>query len=141
MLIERPYDLNEIVVSASRFEEKRANVPQQMMMIKQKDIKFLSQPTSAELLQSSGQVLVQKSQLGGGSPILRGFEANKVLLVVDGIRMNNAIYRGGHLQNIISIDNSMLEKVEVIYGPGSVVYGSDALGGVIHFHTLKPQLS
>ncbi|HXK64481.1 MAG TPA: TonB-dependent receptor [Bacteroidales bacterium] len=141
MLIERPYDLNEIVVSASRFEEKRANVPQQMMMIKQKDIKFLSQPTSAELLQSSGQVLVQKSQLGGGSPILRGFEANKVLLVVDGIRMNNAIYRGGHLQNIISIDNSMLEKVEVIYSPGSVVYGSDALGGVIHFHTLKPILA
>ena len=112
-----------------------------MMMIKQKDIKFLSQPTSAELLQSSGQVLVQKSQLGGGSPILRGFEANKVLLVVDGIRMNNAIYRGGHLQNIISIDNSMLEKVEVIYGPGSVVYGSDALGGVIHFHTLTPPVS
>lgn len=141
MLIEKPYDLNEIVVSASRFEEKRADIPQQIMILKKKEIGFLSQPTSAELLQSSGQVLVQKSQLGGGSPIIRGFEANKVLLVVDGIRMNNAIYRGGHLQNIITIDNSMLEKVEVIYGPGSVVYGSDALGGVIHYYTLKPILS
>ncbi|GAB3540375.1 hypothetical protein GCM10027443_38180 [Pontibacter brevis] len=68
-------------------------------------------------------------------------EANKVLLVVDGVRMNNAIYRGGHLQNIITLDNSMLERAEVIFGPSSVIYGSDALGGVLHFHTLQPQLA
>lgn len=135
------YDLNETVISASRFEEKREDVPQQVMVMKRSDIQMLSQPTTAEILQSSGEVVVQKSQLGGGSPILRGMEANKILLVVDGIRMNNAIYRGGHLQNIITIDNSILEKVEVVYGPGSVIYGSDALGGVMHFYTQKPQIA
>ena len=66
---------------------------------------------------------------------------NKVLMVVDGIRMNNAIYRGGHLQNIITLDNSMMDRVEVVFGPGSVVYGSDAIGGVMSFTTKNPTLS
>jgi hemoglobin/transferrin/lactoferrin receptor protein len=62
-------------------------------------------------------------------------------MVVDGIRMNNAIYRGGHLQNIITLDNSIMDRVEIVYGPGSVVYGSDALGGVMSFTTKNPLLS
>ena len=94
---------------------------------------------TAELLQKSGQVHVQQSQQGGGSPVLRGFEANRVLLVIDGVRMNNAIYRSGHLQNAITIDPNSLEKVQVILGPSSVRFGSDALGGVVHFTTLKPR--
>lgn len=97
--------------------------------------------TSADMLQQTGQVLVQKSQMGGGSPIIRGFEANRILLVVDGVRMNNAIYRSGHLQNALTVDPHMLESTEIIFGPSSVLYGSDALGGVIHFHTKSPKLS
>jgi hemoglobin/transferrin/lactoferrin receptor protein len=61
-----------------------------------------------------------------------------VLLVVDGVRMNNAIYRAGHLQNIITMDNAALERAEVIFGPASTVYGSDALGGAICFYTKNP---
>ena len=96
--------------------------------------------TSADLLQNSGTVFVQKSQLGGGSPVIRGFEASRVLLVVDGVRMNNAIYRAGHLQDIITVDQNAMERVEVISGPASVVYGSDALGGVVHFTTRSPRV-
>ena len=72
---------------------------------------------------------------------MRGFEANKVLLVVDGVRMNNAIYRSGHLQNSITIDHAMLDRVEIVYGPTSLLYGSDALGGIIHYSTRDPKLS
>ncbi|GAB2527449.1 TonB-dependent receptor [Rufibacter soli] len=140
LLSERSYSLEEVVVSASKFEEKRADVPQQIQVLKAKDLSFQNNPTTADVLQQSGQVLVQKSQAGGGSPILRGFEANKVLMVMDGVRLNNAIYRGGHLQNVITVDNTALEKVEVVFGPGSVVYGSDALGGVVHFYTKNPVL-
>lgn len=139
-LSELPYGIDEIVVSASRFEEKKSDVPQQILVIKSKELEFMNQQTTADVLQSSGSVFVQKSQGGGGSPVLRGFEANKVLIVIDGIRMNNAIFRAGHLQNVISLDNSVLDKMEIVYGPGSVVYGSDALGGVMHFYTKRPLL-
>ena len=73
--------------------------------------------------------------------MLRGFAANSVLLVIDGVRMNNAIYRSGNLQNVINIDPNALESAEVIFGPGSVIYGSDALGGVMNFMTVKPKFS
>ena len=104
-------------------------------------VKLENPATAADMLQNTGSVLVQKSQGGGGSPIIRGFEANKLLLVIDGVRMNNAIYRSGHLQNAITIDNNVLDHTEVIFGPSSSLYGSDALGGVIHFHTKDPRIS
>lgn len=140
-LVEKQVELNEVVVAANRTAESLSRVTQPVRVFTRSELRLLNQPTMAEVLQQSGQVLVQKSQLGGGSPILRGFEANKVLIVVDGVRMNNAIFRGGHLQNILTIDNAVAERVEVALGPGSVHYGSDALGGVIYVQTLVPRLS
>lgn len=133
--------LDEIVFSANRKAESKMDVPYQMEIIKQKDIEFANPATSADLLQNTGQVLVQKSQAGGGSPIMRGFEANKVLLVIDGVRMNNAIYRGGHLQDVMTIDANMIDRTEIVFGPSSTMYGSDALGGVMHFYTKNAQFS
>ncbi|MCH8319007.1 MAG: TonB-dependent receptor plug domain-containing protein, partial [Bacteroidetes bacterium] len=133
--------LKEFVISASKFEEKKADIPFRMEIIDYKQIEMLNPQTSADVLQMTGKIMIQKSQMGGGSPVIRGFEANKILLVVDGVRMNNAIYRSGHLHNIITIDNAILDRTEIIFGPGSVVYGSDALGGVIHFYTKNPQLA
>lgn len=140
-LTEKVVDLDEEVVSASRFIERKKDVSKRIEVIRKTELDELGQSTSADVLAGTGNVFVQKSQLGGGSPILRGFETNKVLLVVDGVPMNNAIYRGGHLQNVITIDQAALEKVEVVYGPGSVIYGSDALGGVMHFYTQSPEYS
>ena len=102
---------------------------------------FRNPQTAADLLESSGQVYVQKSQLGGGSPIIRGFSTNRLLIAVDGVRFNTAIFRGGNVQNIISIDPFAVARTEVILGPGSVVYGSDAVGGVMNFYTKKPKFS
>lgn len=130
----------ETVVVIGRTDEKKEDIPFIVNSISQKDIAFTNPQTAADALASHGDVFVQKSQMGGGSPIVRGFEANKVLLVLDGVRMNNAIFRNGHLQNAISVDNSMLERVEVIFGPGSLMYGSEALGGVVHFRSKTPKL-
>lgn len=140
-LFQNTYSLDEVVVSASKFEEKRKDVAQPVEVLRAKDLAFMNQSTTADVMQNTGNILVQKSQLGGGSPIIRGFETNKVLMVVDGVRMNNAIYRGGHLQNIITLDNAVMDKVEILFGPGSTVYGSDALGGVMHFYTKNPMLN
>ena len=85
--------------------------------------------------------LYKKSQLGGGSPMIRGFSTNRLLITVDGVRMNNAIFRSGNLQNVISIDPFSIKNTEITLGAGSVVYGSDAIGGVMSFYTQKPQLS
>ena len=134
-------NLEEVVLSANKVEEKYHDLPVRIDIIPARLIQFGNPQTSAELLQQNGTVYVQQSQLGGGSPVLRGMETNRVLLVVDGIRMNNAIYRAGHLQNVITIDPNILNRVEVVHGPGSVIYGSDAMGGVMHFYTRNPELS
>jgi hemoglobin/transferrin/lactoferrin receptor protein len=110
----------------------------QIEILKPDDIGSFQAQTPAELLANSGNVFVQKSQMGGGSPIIRGFEASRVLLVVDGVKMNNAIYRSGHLQNSITISNQALKQLEIIHGPASLLYGSDALGGVVHYRTKQP---
>ncbi|MFQ5448803.1 MAG: TonB-dependent receptor plug domain-containing protein, partial [Saprospiraceae bacterium] len=111
-----------------------------LRQIKQEDLAFTESQTAADALRDHAGVFVQKSQMGGGSPVIRGFEASRVLLVVDGVRLNNAIYRSGHLQNAITIGNALLERVEVVFGPGSLMYGSDAIGGVVHFRSKDPQL-
>ena len=135
------FGLNEVVVSANRVQERKADIPQQIDVLTARQIRLQNPATTADALLNTGWVFVQKSQLGGGSPVLRGFEANKVLLVVDGVRLNNAIYRAGHLQNILSIDANSLERVEILNGAGAVPYGSDALGGVISLITKSPRLA
>ena len=140
-LTAKLFQLDEIIFSANRTKEKKSDVPFQMEIIKQKDIEFGNQPTTGDVLQNTGAVFLQKSQAGGGSVSMRGFEANKVLMVIDGVRMNNAIYRGGHLQDVMTIDPNMLDRSEVIFGPSSTIYGSDALGGVMHFYTKNAEFS
>jgi len=133
-------NLEEVILSVARSESNVNQIAEKVSVIKSEDL-FLSSPASgAELLELSPGVRVQKSQGGGGSPVIRGFEANRVLIVVDGVRMNNAIYRSGHLQNSITIDPNNIERAEVIFGSSSVGYGSDALGGVIHYYTKSPIL-
>lgn len=133
--------LSEIILSVGRNKENRKKISKKVTLITSKKTELDLPQTSADLLYYGGGVRIQKTQGGGGSPVIRGFEANRVLLVVDGVRMNNAIYRSGHLQNAITIDPNVLERTEVIFGPSSVGYGSDALGGVVHFYTIKPKIN
>lgn len=129
---------DEVLISAQRLGESRRNTSSQIEVINAKQIALAQQPTLGEVLGQTGQVFVQKSQLGGGSPVLRGFEASRVLLVMDGVRLNNATYRAGHLQDIVTIDPFILERTEIYFGSGSTLYGSDALGGVIYLKTKSP---
>lgn len=140
-LISKAEQLDEIVMSISKWEQQKKDIPQKIVSIDAKSIAFATPQTAADLLQNSGKVFVQKSQLGGGSPMIRGFSTNRLLLSVDGVRMNNAIFRGGNIQNVISIDPYTIKNTEIIFGPGSVIYGSDAIGGVMNFFTKKAEFS
>ena len=140
-LTPKSTNLNEIVISASKFEQSKKEVPQKIISIDAQEIEQATPQTSADLLANSAGVFVQKSQLGGGSPMIRGFSTNRVLITVDGVRLNNAIFRGGNVQNVISINPFNIQNTEVILGAGSVIYGSDAIGGVMNFYTTTPELS
>lgn len=137
----KQFILDDLVVSANRWEQNLREVPNRISKMNSAKIAFQNPQTAADLLGASNQVFIQKSQLGGGSPMIRGFSTNRVLLVIDGVRMNNAIFRSGNVQNVISLDPNAIEDSEVVFGPGSVIYGSDAIGGVMDFHTLKPKFS
>ena len=138
-LTQREILMNEVVFSANKTEEPKRDVPFTMEVTDSKDVTFGNPQNTGDMLQNTGQIFVQRSQLGGSSPVLRGFEASRVLMVVDGVRMNNAIYRAGHLQDCITVDPNMLDRTEIIFGPSSTIYGSDALGGTMVFYSKKPQ--
>lgn len=133
--------LDQIVISASKFEQNKADIPQKIISLNAENIQFVNSQTTADVLENMGQVYIQKSQMGGGSPMIRGFSTNRLLITVDGVRMNNAIFRGGNLHNVISIDPFSIQRTEVTLGSGSVIYGSDAIGGVMSFYTQNAQLS
>ncbi len=133
--------LNEVIISANKSAETRKTISQQVQLMTARDISLAQAQSTADLLSNTAGIFVQRSQMGGGSPVLRGFEASRILLMIDGVRLNNLIYRSGHLQNILSLDNNSLERVEVLFGPSSTMYGSDALGGVIHMFTQRPEFA
>lgn len=138
VLVPKPFFLDELVL-VGRTNERREHYLHEVATIEREALMANQPATTADALEKSGAVYVQRSQLGGGSPIMRGFEANRILLVVDGIRMNNLIYRSGHLQNSITVGAVGIEQMELIHGPGSLLYGSDALGGVVHFRSRTPK--
>lgn len=140
-LIHTPYSLDNVVISATRWTQLKAEVPSHISSITSKDVALQNPQTAADLLEISGEVFIQKSQQGGGSPMIRGFATNRLLYTVDGVRMNTAIFRAGNIQNVISLDAYAIENAEVFFGPGSIIYGSDAIGGVMSFQTLNPRFS
>lgn len=140
-LEEDRLSLDAVVVSATRWQQSRRETPARISAIRPGAVMLQNPQTAADMLSLSGEVFIQKSQLGGGSPMIRGFSTNRVLITVDGVRMNTAIFRSGNLQNVISLDPFAAENAEVVFGPGSIIYGSDAIGGVMNFYTLTPGFS
>lgn len=134
-------NLQQVVISGNKFAEKKKNIVQQIDIISAQEIQQMNAQNSADVLLNTGQVFVQKSQQGGGSPVLRGFETSRIQLNIDGMRYNNALFRAGHLQNIIAVDPFALAQIEVLQGPASTIHGSDALGGVIVLKTISPKFS
>lgn len=144
-LTEAQMILQSATVSYQRFSKSFDLIakqnPQKTLQTNAKTIEMNNGQTAADLLERTGQVFMQKSQQGGGSPVIRGFAANRLLIAVDGVRMNNAIFRSGNIQQVISLDPFNIESSEVLFGPGSVLYGSDAIGGVMRFRTKSPSFT
>jgi iron complex outermembrane receptor protein/hemoglobin/transferrin/lactoferrin receptor protein len=92
---------------------------------------------TGDALEQAEDVVVQRTSSASAAPIVRGLTGNRVLLMVDELRLNDSLMRpGGHaLLNLV--DPESVERVEVVRGPASVLYGSDALGGVVRVITVR----
>lgn len=141
ILIQADLQNLEQINIVQKLNEKPREIPGKLITIGLKDVAFQNPQTTADLLGSSGFVFVQKSQMGGGSPMIRGMATSRLLLVVDGVRMNTAIFRSGNVQNVISLDANAIQQTDILFGPGSLRYGSDAIGGVLKFQTLEAKFS
>lgn len=130
--------LKEVTVTATRNITQLSAAPFSVEVLSRKKIEermFRSTPESMMIVPGA---FVQKTNHGGGSPYLRGLTGNQILMLVDGVRLNNSTFRYGPNQYLNTIDPFTISRMEIVKGSGSVQYGSDALGGVIHVFTADP---
>ena len=124
--------LEPLVVTASRTETDLSDLPYSVSRLSAKDFedrKIRSLPDS--LIYIPG-VVVQKTSYGHGSPIIRGFTGRQNLLLVDGVRLNNSTWRSGPVQYWNTVDPFSIASYELVKSQGSVLYGSDAVGGTLN---------
>ena len=86
-------------------------------------------------------LMMQQSSAAGGSPIMRGMVGNQVLILVDGQRLNNAIWRTGPVQYLNALNLRAFDRIIVQHGADSERYGGGALGGVIKLHSHQADYS
>jgi outer membrane receptor protein involved in Fe transport len=121
--------------SITRGESSLFDIPAAGSIIDRQTIREKLPSDMAQTMQNEVGVMVQQTARGQASPFIRGLTGQQVLILVDGIRMNNAIFRAGPNQYFNLIDPGQVERIEVIRGPDSVLWGSDAIGGVINVVT------
>jgi hemoglobin/transferrin/lactoferrin receptor protein len=129
----------EVVVTARRQAEPVFGTPYSVQLISAQRIEEVSFRTVPDMFREVPGALVQKTAHGQGSPYIRGFTGYRNLFLVDGIRLNNATFRDGPNQYWNTVDPGLIERLEIVRGPGSVLYGSDAIGGTVHVITRSPR--
>lgn len=130
----------ETVVTATRFAEVAFDSPRAIDVVSQRRLREQSASTTPEALDETPGVTMQRTNSAGGAPIVRGLIGQQVLLLIDGVRLNNALTRFGPNQLLNTVDPFQLARIEVLRGGGSMQHGSDALGGVINLVTRQPLL-
>lgn len=131
-------NLNEIIYTATRIETSAFNTAESVSLLSKKNLSMNAQRNIPEILLETPGVFIQKTNHGGGSAIVRGLTGNQILYLVDGIRLNNAITRFGPNQYLNTVDRFSIDRIEIVRGSGSVLFGSDAIGGVINMLSYEP---
>ena len=133
--------INEVVVTTQRIPLNEQLVPYSISLLDKKEMDHFTKRSTPEMLMNTEGVFVQKTNHGGGSPFIRGLTGNQTLILLDGIRLNNSIYRYGPNQYLNTVDVFTIDRMEVAKGTGSVQYGSDALGGALQIFSVEPLLN
>lgn len=126
-----PAQVEEIVVTASAFADDPLDQPFAIDSLSQLWLRTRARTVAESLAQRPG-VMVQKTGPGQSSPYLRGFTGFHTQLLIDGVPLNHAAMRSGPNQYWSTLDSLTVERLELVRGPGSVMYGSDAIGGTVN---------
>jgi outer membrane receptor protein involved in Fe transport len=124
-----------MVVRAPRYDRTATQPSTQVSVVSGDDLRATGERSLPRMIGAATGVWIQETNLGGGSPFIRGLTGNQILIVIDGVRINDSTTRFGPNQNLNGIDPSIVDRVEVIRGPAAVLYGSDAIGGVVAIWT------
>lgn len=133
--------LNEVVITAQRSKQQNIYVPYSVNAVSRQTLDEFNPRTTPEALVGVNGIFIQKTNHGGGSPFIRGLTGNQTLILVDGIRLNNSTFRYGPNQYLNTIDAFTIKRIEVAKGTGSVQYGTDAIGGVLHIIIREPHFT
>lgn len=130
---------SNVVVTALRVPHEESSVPFTTYNLKMEEAQLDKSPRSTpDVFQGLPSVMSQKTAYGQGSPYLRGFTGFRNLLLVEGVRLNNSVFRDGPNQYWSTVDSLSVESYDVVMGPSSVLYGSDAIGGTVNASTVAP---
>ncbi|MFI5403148.1 MAG: TonB-dependent receptor [Planctomycetota bacterium] len=133
-----PLPLDKVVVTATREEERQIDVPYTTAEVDAETVERRSYRSTPQVLRNTPGVMVQETSPGQGSPFLRGFTGFRTLFLIDGIRLNNSTFREGPNQYWATVDPLSVARFDIVMGPSSVLYGSDAIGGTVQAITKTP---
>ena len=127
-------ELEEVTV-ITRVEKDTFRTPNAVSVIDREQIERMNAPTTPRILRETEGVWAQQTTVGQGSPLLRGLTGYQAFLAIDGVRLNNSTFRSGPNQYLATTSPDSLDRIEVLRGAGSMLYGSGAMGGVISMFT------
>ncbi len=130
--------LDEVIITATRTPRTVLEAPYSVEVVTDERIKERSYRTTPQILRDVPGVMIQETAPGHGSPYIRGFTSFRNLFLIDGIRLNNSVFRPGPNQYWATVDAWSISSMDVIKGPSSVLYGSDAIGGTVNVNTMNP---
>lgn len=126
------------VVTPGGSKKKLLDTPDSVTTLDRTQIEERMAGQTPDLLEGTTGVYIQHTAAGQGSPFIRGRTGKEIVMLVNGVRFSNSMFRGGPNQYYATIGPHTIERIEVIRGPASVLYGSDALGGVLNIITKQP---
>jgi len=130
-LAVQPFKAHVTVTATRGREEDASQVPQYATVTEQPQLDTRPAALLTQTLKEEAGVLAQQTTSSQGSPILRGFTGQRNLYLIDGVRYNTAAWRDGPSQYLAWLPQSNVERIEIVRGPASSQYGSDAMGGTI----------
>jgi len=130
--------LPAVNITARRIAAPPLRLPYLVDTIEAEELAARQPRTLPESLRDTPGVMVQKTAHGQGSPFIRGFTGFRTLMLIDGVRLNNSVFREGPNQYWNTVDPLAVDRLEVVKGPAAVHYGSDAIGGTVNALTAGP---